>query len=152
MSCRKSHVNLPSCHYRMFRVLCTHTHKKGYYYCPFPPMKPRIETGMLNISLHHVLITFLTTEQPYFVARQCNTHIANNSMHCSEGVFGDSIKEFLPPHSSYLNPCHHYLCGMLKDKKYSYNSCTEDMKKQDKQCMYNVTLRCVHATIVAVEK
>ena len=86
-----------------------------------------------------------------WIDRQCNTHIANNSMHCSEGVFGDSIKEFLPPYS-YLNLCYLYLCSMLKDKMYSNNSCNKDIIKQDKQCRYNITLRCIHATLVAVEK
>jgi len=28
---------------------------------------------------------------------------------------------------------------------------TRDTTQQDRQCMYNITLRCVHATIVAVE-
>jgi hypothetical protein len=28
---------------------------------------------------------------------------------------------------------------------------TRDTTQQDRQCTYNITLRCVHATIVAVE-
>jgi hypothetical protein len=34
---------------------------------------------------------------------------------------------------------------------FIYASITVANKQEDMQCMYNVTLRCVHATIAAVE-
>jgi len=115
-------------------------------------------TGLSHSCNHEITICYILTpccdhlsdyRTAFFVARHCDTHIANNSMHCSEGVFGDSIRESLPTYS-YLNLCYLHLCSMLKDKMYSNNSCTKDITKQDRQCRYNVTLRCVHATLVAV--
>jgi hypothetical protein len=81
-------------------------------------MRPQIHTDML--SCDH-LSDYSTA---FFVAKECNTHIANNSMPCSETIFGDRKQNCCFHICRHLDPRYFYLCHLLKDKVGSNNSCT----------------------------
>jgi hypothetical protein len=81
-------------------------------------------------------------ERPYgrFQQDSATAHIARMPMQALSNVFGvrSISSDIWPAHSPDFNPCNFFLWGSLKDKVYSSNPRTEELKENNRMEISNI--------------